>query len=460
MKNFNQIKHLYSRAGFGIHYKELEKIADQPINKIVDRLFKDSEKVEPIDSVENFIPKKEYKDLSPEEKRQIQIKGRDNTRDLNVAFIKRFSESDAVLREKMTLFWHGHFACRNPQNPMPLQELNNIQRKHALGNFKTLLTKVSQSRAMLAFLNNQQNRKGKPNENFARELMELFTLGRGNYTEQDIKESARAFTGWMFNREGQFEFRPFVHDDGKKVFFGKTGNFNGDDIIDMILEKKQTAYFISEELYKFFVNDTPNPKHVQELGDYFYSKKYDIESLMRKMFTADWFYQPENMGNKIKSPIEFIAALNKQFFIDYEQKATLMKFQQALGQVLFYPPNVSGWNGGRSFIDSSSLMLRLKIPSTILNDGIIELEGKPDPDDEAFIAMQKKQSKQVAQRVKANVDWAKFVENIPKSINKTDLAAFLLQPNLQKITLDNISNTDDLKTRVVQIVSTPEYQLC
>jgi uncharacterized protein (DUF1800 family) len=459
-KDFIKTKHLYARAGFGLHYNQLKKLSRQSINKSVEGLFSASKKNLPIVFVKNEPLQKEYGQLTPEEKRERQKLERQQTRDLNIIFLNRLSNDEAVLREKMTLFWHGHFACRSPQNPYAIQELNNVHRTHALGNFKTLTTEVSKTKAMLSFLNNQQNRKGKPNENFARELMELFTLGRGHYTEEDIKASARAFTGWMYNKEGNFEFREKLHDDGSKTFFGKTGNFNGDDIINMIFEKKQTAYYISEKLYRFFVNDTPNAAHIKELGDELYKKDYEIEPLLRKMFTSGWFYAPENMGNKVKSPIEFIAGLNRQFYIDYAEPGVLIRFQQALGQMLFYPPNVAGWAGGKNYIDSSSLMLRLKIPSTVINNGIIEFEGKADPDDEAFIALSKKQSKQVAQRIKATVNWDKFSDQIPEAINKEQLASFLLQPKVSKTLLDNISNSESLKTKVVQILSTPEYQLC
>ncbi len=459
-RDFIKTKHLYSRAGFGLHYNQLKKLSRQSINKSVDGLFNTSKKNQSIVFVKNEPLQKEYSLLTPEERRERQKFERQQTRDLNIIFLNRLSNDEAVLREKMTLFWHGHFACRSPQNPYAIQELNNIHRSHALGNFKTLTTEVSQSKAMLSFLNNQQNRKGKPNENFARELMELFTLGRGNYTEEDIKASARAFTGWMYNKEGKFEFREKLHDEGTKTFFGKTGNFNGDDIINMIFEKKQTAYYISEKLYQFFVNDTPNSSHVKELAEELYKKNYEIEPMLRKMFTSDWFYANENMGNKVKSPIEFIAGLNRQFYIDYSEPGVLIRFQQALGQMLFYPPNVAGWAGGKNYIDSSSLMLRLKIPSTVINNGIIEFEGKADPDDEAFIALSKKQSKQVAQRIKATVNWDKFSDQIPADITKEQLAGFLLQPKVSKTLLDNISNSESLKTKVVQILSTPEYQLC
>ena len=180
--------------------------------------------------------------------------------------------SEAQLREKMSLFWHGHFACR-VMNIYFQQQLLDIIRENALGNFGDLLHEVSKSPAMLSFLNNQQNKKQHPNENFAREVMELFTMGRGNYTEEDVKEGARAFTGWGFNLQGEFVYRPFQHDNGKKTFLGKTGNFDGDDIIDILLEQKQTAKFISQKIYKYFVNDTPDIEKIEWLAEQVLSKR-------------------------------------------------------------------------------------------------------------------------------------------------------------------------------------------
>jgi len=203
--NFLKVKHLYNRAGFGVSYTDLEKLSRKKIDKVVDNLLKDSQKDDPINLVNDFESKRQLlvqagiyakKDLTDDEKKirqQIIREQNEVSRDLNIAFITRMINTDAPLREKMTLFWHGHFACRS-NNPFFAQQLNNIQRANALGSFKTLLVEVSKSPAMLQYLNNQQNKKGKPNENFARELMELFTLGRGNYSEQDIKESARSFT--------------------------------------------------------------------------------------------------------------------------------------------------------------------------------------------------------------------------------------------------------------------------
>lgn len=474
--NFIKVKHLYNRAGFGISYAELEKLSRKKIEKLVNGLLKTPKEDDSIKLVDPSEEKRQLlvqagiyskKDLTEDEKkiRQDIIRMQnDVSRDLNIAFVEKMINTPNPLREKMTLFWHGHFACRT-NSPLFSQQLNNIQRNNGLGNFKTLLVQVSQSPAMLQYLNNQQNKKGHPNENFARELMELFTLGRGNYTEQDIKESARAFTGWSYDKDGSFIFRKNQHDDGVKTFFGKTGNFDGENIIDIILENPKTATFIARKAYKFFVNDTNvNEDHVKELADTFYNSKYDIDKMMFKLFTADWFYSPENMGNKIKSPAEFLVGLSRQFYVTYNKPQVLIQLQSSLGQYLFNPPNVAGWPGGQSWIDSSSLMLRMRIPSLILNDGEIDFSGKADPEDEAVLALSRVGTNNVNAKpksyVNARADWPKFLDSIPKNTSPLALTEFLLQPQLNDKITKMVSDNKGLRSTAVEVTSMPEYQLC
>jgi len=289
--------------------------------------------------------------------------------------------------------------------------------------------------------------------------MELFTIGRGNYTETDVKESARAFTGYGFNKNGEFVTRKFVHDDGLKTFLGKTGNFNGEDVMNMLLEKKETAHFISNKLYKYLVNETPDPGHVNAMADIFYNANYEIKPLLEYVFTVDWFYDDKNMGNLVKAPVEFLVGLNRQFYITYQRPEVLLQFQRVLGQLLFYPPNVAGWPGGRNWIDSSSLMYRLKIPSTLLDGGLIDFNGKADPEDEAYIATVHNQQQFVNAQVQSQPDWDKFLQGIPKNTSKTAIAQFMLEPKLSDTLLDSITKATDTKTMIIELVSMPEYQL-
>jgi uncharacterized protein (DUF1800 family) len=300
---------------------------------------------------------------------------------------------------------------------------------------------------MLQFLNNKQNHKQHPNENFARELMELFTIGRGNYTEQDIKESARAFTGWTCDNDTfAFMFKEKMHDAETKTFMQQTGNFTGEDIIRIILQQKQTAVFLCKKMYRFFVNENENQKHINELADFYYKNNYDTGKLLKKIFTSDWFYEEANIGANIKSPVEFIVGFSRSFGI-IPSDEVLLKIQRALGQTLFYPPNVAGWPGGKNWIDSSTLMLRLKIPSTVLNGGKIDIVEKDDMP-ESF---------SLPETLKINPDEKPFFAGAAAD----ELIENLLLPNLndkKKKILSSEPVTN--KQLVLKIVSMPEYQLC
>ncbi|QJD96461.1 DUF1800 domain-containing protein [Mucilaginibacter robiniae] len=460
MNNARQIKHLYARGGFGIAMGELLQRKNWSVKKAVKKLFAVSEPIVPLNVLTENLDLQSRADLTEDQRRAFQEKRNQQERTLNKAWMQQLSTTTDQLREKMTLFWHNHFAC-NIGNAYYQQQLNNVQRTHALGNFKTLLLEVSQTPAMLQFLNNQQNVKAHPNENFARELMELFTLGRGHYTEEDIKESARAFTGWAFNgKTGEYGFRTGTHDNRTKTFMGQTADFCGEDIINIILQNKQTAIFISTKLYCYLVNETPNDTHIAQMADLFYSSGYEIKSLLELVFTSDWFYEPQNIGNLIKSPVELLVGLNRQFGIRYDNLDVLLQFQRTLGQVLFKPPNVAGWPGGRNWIDSSSLMYRIKIPSTILNAGVIDFTGKATPDDEAYLASQRKQQFNVINRVQAQPDWNRFLQEIPLQFPHLEIASLLLEPPLNARVTTEVNNAPDIKTLVIQLVSTPEYQLC
>jgi len=328
-----------------------------------------------------------------------------------------------------------------------------------------LLKAVSKDPAMLQFLNNKQNKKDSPNENFAREVMELFTLGRGNYSEQDIKNAARAFTGWDFEQNGEFVFRKFKHDFGEKTFLGKTGKFEGEDILDMILASKQTALFITGKIYKYFVNENINQQIVSTLADKFFASGYDIGLLMKEIFTADWFYDGVNIGVKIKSPIEYITVLRKQFNLEFSNKEPLLYLQKILGQMLFYPPNVAGWKGGRTWIDSTTLVMRTMLPQILYRMVEIPLQPKEDGDvNTDFFAKKKLQS------IKATFQWAEFAtvfgkekqEELPEKIANYLLQMPLSETN-KKLVLQSMygaSKEDGLKNVAIALITLPEYQLC
>jgi uncharacterized protein (DUF1800 family) len=479
----NRLKnqHLLWRAGFGPmaeNAAELDSLSQKDLWKL---LVKTSEKKpEKIEVAQNLIDGffkgvgEVIKAASEEEKKQnqkmIREQSREDLKSLNLRWLGEMINSEAQLREKMSFFWHGHFATR-VINSYFQQELLQIIRENALGNFKDLLRAVSKSPSMISFLNNQQNRKKKPNENFAREVMELFTLGRGNYTETDIKEAARAFTGWGFNIKGEFEFRRNQHDTDSKTVLGKTGNFDGDDILDILLEQKQTAKYISQKIYTFFVNEKPDDSKVQWLADRFYSSGYDIKKLMEDIFTSTWFYDEKNIGNKIKSPIELLAGIRRFLPLELENEQSQLLFQKLLGQILFYPPNVAGWPGGKAWIDSSSLMLRLRLPQIFTANDVLNIRPKADDDVDMGQMMadgMKKKFKEAAGGGVANVEWAlvvKVFEAVPRENLATKIADTLLQTKsrVNADVLNKFLNTESrenfIKSAVVNIMSTPEYQL-
>ena len=229
------LQHLYWRAGFGINFQKLTELSKKSLSENVNILFKESKNVTllKVDTSKFKAFSADYIKTDANQKRALQKENRKNSIDLNVAWVNRILQPKELLRERMTLFWANHFVCK-AQQIIHIQDYNHILRKNALGNFKDFVHEVAKSASMIKYLNAKQNKKQSPNENFARELMELFTLGVGNYTEKDIKESAKAFTGWTHDAKGNFVLRKGQHDFEEKTFFGKTDNFNGEDIIDII----------------------------------------------------------------------------------------------------------------------------------------------------------------------------------------------------------------------------------
>ncbi len=282
------IQHLFNRAGFGLSPQEIQSGTFPNRQTALDYLFAYNAKPRPLAAdyplplKDKRMTKKEKGQQAQEQKRIVRMIG------LNW-IVSMGKEPQNALAEHMSLFWHGHFACRTKVAFLAAQQLDSI-RKNALGNFRELVLSIAKDPSMIRYLNNQQNRKDKPNENFARELMELFTIGRGNYTETDVKQAARAFTGWFSNKQGEFYFKENRHDFGQKTFMGKTGNFDGTDIIDIILERKETAIFIVSKLYRYFVSEQVNPEHIEKLASLFYDSDYDIKKLMYAIFSSDWFY--------------------------------------------------------------------------------------------------------------------------------------------------------------------------
>jgi uncharacterized protein (DUF1800 family) len=482
MQASNRLKnqHLLWRSAFGPMAEMAADLDTMSQKNLWALLIKTSSKpVEKIEVTQNPAdeymmgmsdPKEIQKKMDdPDLKKELREKSRDDLKTMNIRWLDTMVNSEAQLREKMSLFWHGHFACRI-QNSYFSQELLHIIRTNALGSFADMLKAVSKSPAMLQFLNNQQNKKSHPNENFAREVMELFTMGRGNYNENDVKEAARAFTGWAFNPRGEFVFRKNQHDDGSKTFLGKTGNFDGDDILNMLLENQQTANYISKKIYLYFVNENVNAANQQWLSKRFYANNYDIAKLLQDIYTSDWFYDEKNIGSKIKSPVELLAGIRRLLPMQLENDQAQLLFERALGQILFYPPNVAGWPGGKNWIDSSSLMLRLRIPQILAANDAMDIMPKTDDDVQMGQMMAGiKKMKDAVKGGTATIDWQavnKIFEKVSREQLLESIAATVLQTKnkVSNAILDKYVNTASresfVKSAVINLMATPEYQLC
>jgi len=454
-----QLKHLYLRAGFGLSAKEWIDRKDWSIKKAVNELFAQAEKANPLALIARVDQGPKSDD--PKERAKVRTAEKQLVKQISFDWLLRMAEpKESSLLEKMCLFWHGHFACRSRAGYLANNQLNTI-RKHGLGNFRDFVKAIAKDAAMIRYLDNHRNKKNNPNENFARELMELFTIGIGHYSEEDVKEAARAFTGWNSNKQGVYELKKRQHDYGEKTFMNKTGNFNGNDIIDIILERKETAYFITKKIYRYFVNQEINESIVKELSEGFYSSDYNIKQLMRDIFESDWFYDIKNIGTKIKSPTEFTVGIFRQLNGVPTQSIALLRAQKALGQTLFYPPNVAGWREGKYWIDNSTLMLRLSLPTSIFNHSNLIFSVKPELED---------MGKKRIRKFSAKIDILPVVE-MTKGMNSEEthetLQTFLLQTQLaipqkgiQSFVLEKEERGKYLLNYCIRLMSLPEYQMC
>jgi uncharacterized protein (DUF1800 family) len=452
----NRLKHLLNRAAFGVPMGENLEIAT------FDNLLKDHTQNKPIQVVEP-----EASDMGLQSSTGINEK-RKQTRnqfvDLNTSWFNQLTESEVMMREKMTLFWHDHFACQVRRPFLAQQQINTI-RKHALGRFGDLLMAVSKDPAMLLFLNNQQNRKNSPNENFAREVMELFTLGRGNYSEEDIKNAARAFTGWGFNPvTSSFAFNARQHDDGEKIFRGKGGPFQGEDIIQLILEDRQTARYITGKISSFFVGNVPD-EVIQEWSELFFRLEYDISGLLKTIYSSPEFNDPSNVGNRIKSPLELLAGIQTHTNGVFQNPLNIVFLQRALGQTLLQPPNVSGWPSGKEWIDSSSLAFRMSLPNILFKNSLVTFEAKDDGDINNDSNLANRPA-----NILFSVDFNAIANRFSKKSTSETLEAIgdylmacpVISSNKKIITAAVAKSTNDpdfMKRAYTALMALPEYQL-
>jgi uncharacterized protein (DUF1800 family) len=342
------IAHLYRRAAFGAKPEEIARALDDGLAKTLDRLLKGT----PAAEVTAL-------DLFDESAKHCK-----NADDLRSCWLRLMMETEHPLREKLTLFWHNHFATSiaKVRDWQMMLEQNQVLRKHALGNFRPFVLEMTKNPAMLLWLDSNQNNKGAPNENYARELMELFSLGVGNYSEKDIREAARAFTGWHTDcalRNESFQFNAVDHDDGIKTIFGKTGNWNGEDIIKFCCEQRACAVFLVGKLYTYLVSESPPPKGLlKPLEDRFRSSDYDIADLVKTMLGSRLFFSHHAEWKRVKWPVEFVLAASRSLLPEIMPPGRLVEPLSGMGQALFAPPNVKGWRTGTDWLNSATMLAR------------------------------------------------------------------------------------------------------
>ena len=373
--------HLLNRAGFGGTPAEIDHIQDLGVAKAVASFIHaddDSDLFPPPPLMEQSYRVSVYQKIKAstnEEERKMLKKDydksdREEILNLRVWWLNLMRYTGAPLVEKATLFWHGHFATSNikVKDSFAMWQQNETLRNHAVGKFPAMLKAISRDPAMVKWLDLNQSRKGHPNENFAREVMELFSLGEGHYTEKDIQEAARAFTGYRIDgKTGTFKMMERDFDPGEKTCFGKSGNYSGDDIIDMIVAMPQCARFIGRKLWIFFVAENPGEETVSAVADLLLGNGYDIGETLGVIFRSESFYSSKVSHHQIKSPVQWMIQTTKMLEIPLPDALVLENSLSLLGQVLFAPPNVKGWDGGRSWISASSLLYRYNLAAYLLS---------------------------------------------------------------------------------------------
>ena len=349
--------HLYRRAAFGASWSELQTAVAAGPEATLNLLLADGP------ATDEFY--------TAARSTIAALLGLGGKNDLPAWWLYVMIHSPRPALEKLTLFWHGHFAtsaAKVTDQGLILAQ-NELLRKHAFGQFRPLLGAMTRDTAMLLWLDSATNRKSRPNENFAREVMELFALGVGNYTERDIKEAARCFTGWEVHNN-RFWVNAAQHDTGEKSVLGARGKFDGDGLIDVLLKQPATAKFLVRKLCRYYVADdidggAAGDALLEPLVDDFRKHDFDVGRLLRRMLASNYFFSPHALRSKIKSPVEFAVGLVRALEGHTDHYA-LSDDLASLGQRVFYPPNVKGWDGGREWINAHALLSRINLAGAML----------------------------------------------------------------------------------------------
>ncbi len=471
-------RHLLNRTGFAATDADIAAFAKLSRGEAAAQLVKDVRATAlqaPPPWVNESPPSPvRLRDMSQEERMAEQRKNVERAFELREWWFREMLTTPSPLSEKMTLFWHNHFATSQQKvrfTPLIYQQ-HVMLRRNAMGNFGTMLREVARDPAMLIYLDGANSRKEQPNENFAREVMELFTLGEGHYSEKDIKEAARAFTGWSVDREtGQFMFRRGIHDYGNKTVMGKSGNLDGDQIIDILLSRPETSQFIARKLWKEFVSPAPatpaEEAELERLAVLFRNSGYNIAKLMNAMLSSEAFYALENRAALIKSPVEFVVGTMKQFDIETPNLRPFVLASALLGQNVFSPPNVKGWPGGEAWINSATLLGRKQLIDRLfrnedrmeatlrsMDEAAMLTGNQPPPGREA--RLQRQMERQMG-GIRWNLD--KWAEGYASRAGKADAVQGMTRVLLAVAPQNPPVNSDKPADWARQLVYDPVYQL-
>ena len=372
----NDARHLLGRTGFEARLADINAVARLSRGEAVERLLGAAQPAARTAApawADDWLSPRRLRQASGDERKLVQAELFRRGMELKNWWVAELLATPSPLGERMTLFWHGHFTSglQKVRSANLMYRQNLLLRRHALGNFAELLHAVSKDPAMLVYLDSATSRRGQPNENFAREVMELFTLGEGRYTEADIKEAARAFTGWSVDPDsGEFLWRRLAHDDGVKTVLGRTGNLRGEDVLDVLLAQPATAEHVTARLWREFVSPAPandaERRDAARVAVRFRDSGYDIRAALRELFATDAFWAQQNRAALVKSPVEFVVGTLRQLDVEFSDPLPFTLLLRRLGQDLFSPPNVKGWPGGEAWINSSTLLARKQFAERLL----------------------------------------------------------------------------------------------
>jgi uncharacterized protein (DUF1800 family) len=431
--NLIQAGHLFRRAAFGADWNQLQRALSDGPQRTIDILLRPQ--------TDTTAFNKTYDGYENSAAGSI--------KNLRAWWLRRMIQTPHPLLEKMTLFWHSHFATRSDKVKNPKLMLQHIRllRCHALNSFREMLQAASHDPASLISLGADENRKALLNENFARTLLENFTLGSGNHTKKDVSEAARAFTGWFVLRN-RLRYIPREHDDSTKEIFGRRGNFTGDDVVNIVLEQPAVTKTIVKKLYRFLISETeePDPALISTLAESF-AKDYDISKLVETMLRSNLFFSGAAYRQRIKSPVEFVVGIVKPF----ETVVSTTQLEEdlaGLGQNLYNPPTVNGWAGGRHWIDSAAIVRRHNLASALLQD------SKPYKDKLNPCTISKKYGNYTPESA------AKFLLDL---FIQGDIAPDVYEEILKSVQKSSANNIDGheemLRNIVYTVVTLPEFHL-